>query len=211
MKGTRGGVLLIQSLELGLETATNMLLHRLALSLCQAPFASSTSTPNVLDVRSRRCALCAPRNRETVCAACFQHRHLRCSKWASTGDRVGTDTSSKGNFKCNILAKAGNPLGQKSCRTKVPRIFWIFVPNILPNFPNFPELSEEFSCFVPQETETTINSPKYFSGITFAKITLHVFICDSGNFSKSSFGFTFLWNLNNIRVMFAELLSGPKS
>ena len=30
-------------------------------------------------------------------------------------------------------------LGQKSCRTKVPRIFRIFVPNFAPNFaPNFP-------------------------------------------------------------------------
>ena len=32
-------------------------------------------------------------------------------------------------------------LGQKSCRTKVARIFWIFVPNFAPNFaPNFPRI-----------------------------------------------------------------------
>ena len=51
-------------------------------------------------------------------------------------------------------------LGQKSCRTKFPRIFRVFVPNP-PNFaPNFPEFFEEFSCFVWLETETRKNSPK---------------------------------------------------
>ena len=34
-----------------------------------------------------------------------------------------------------------NSLGQKSCRTKVSRIFRIFVPNFAPNFaPNFPRI-----------------------------------------------------------------------
>ena len=48
-------------------------------------------------------------------------------------------------------------LGQKSCRTKVPRIFRIFVPNFAPGFaPNFPRIFEEFSW----ETETRKNSPK---------------------------------------------------
>ena len=33
------------------------------------------------------------------------------------------------------------PLGRKSCRTKVPRIFRIFVPNSAPNFAvNFPRI-----------------------------------------------------------------------
>ena len=49
-------------------------------------------------------------------------------------------------------------LGQKSCRTKVPRIFRIFVPNFPPNFaPNFPgepEFFDGFSCFVSWEKET---------------------------------------------------------
>ena len=47
-------------------------------------------------------------------------------------------------------------LGQKSCRTKVPRIFQIFVPNFAPNFP---WIFEEFSCFLSWETETRKNSP----------------------------------------------------
>ena len=52
-------------------------------------------------------------------------------------------------------------LGQKSCRTKVSRIFRIFVPNFAPNFaPNFPEFFEDFSCLVSWETETRKNSPK---------------------------------------------------
>ena len=52
-------------------------------------------------------------------------------------------------------------LGQKSCRTKVPRIFRIFVPNFAPNVaPNLPDFFEEFSCFVSWETETRKISPK---------------------------------------------------
>ena len=52
-------------------------------------------------------------------------------------------------------------LGQKSCRTKVSRIFRTFVPNFAPNFaPNFPEVFEDFSCFVSWETETRKNAPK---------------------------------------------------
>ena len=36
-------------------------------------------------------------------------------------------------------------LGQKSCRTKVPRIFRIFVPNFAPDFaPNFPRIFRGF-------------------------------------------------------------------
>ena len=38
-------------------------------------------------------------------------------------------------YNCALL------LGQKSCRTKVSRIFRIFVPNFAPNFaPNFPRI-----------------------------------------------------------------------
>ena len=52
-------------------------------------------------------------------------------------------------------------LGQKSCRTKVSRIFRIFVPNFAPNFaPNFPEFFEDFSCFISWETETRKKSPE---------------------------------------------------
>ena len=52
-------------------------------------------------------------------------------------------------------------LGQKSCRTKVSRIFRIFVPNFAPNFaPNFPRIFRGLSCFVSWETETRKNSPK---------------------------------------------------
>ena len=52
-------------------------------------------------------------------------------------------------------------LGQESCRTKVSRIFRIFVPNFAPNFaPNFPRIFDDFSHFVSWETETRKNSPK---------------------------------------------------
>ena len=38
-----------------------------------------------------------------------------------------------------LMVHAGNCLGQKSCRTKAPRIFRFFSPNFSPNFtPNFP-------------------------------------------------------------------------
>ena len=58
--------------------------------------------------------------------------------------------------------------GQKSCRTKVPRISRISVPNFAPNFaPNFPEIFEDFSCFVSWETETRKKihqkSPPFFN------------------------------------------------
>ena len=44
-------------------------------------------------------------------------------------------------------------LGQKSCRTKVPRIFRIFVPDFAPNFaPNFPRIFQGF--FVLRFVET---------------------------------------------------------
>ena len=56
------------------------------------------------------------------------------------------------------------PLGQKSCRTKVSRIFRFFdfssrvLHRILLRI--FPEFLEEFSCFILRETETRKNSPK---------------------------------------------------
>ena len=60
-----------------------------------------------------------------------------------------------------------NELGPKSCRTKVPQIFRIVVPNFAPNFaPNFPLFFEEFSCFVSWETETRKihqKSPPFFN------------------------------------------------
>ena len=49
-------------------------------------------------------------------------------------------------------------LGQKSCRTKVSRIFRIFVPNFCPEFCS--EFFPNFSCFVSWETENRKNSPK---------------------------------------------------
>ena len=55
-------------------------------------------------------------------------------------------------------------LGQKSCRTKVPRIFRIFVPNFAPNFPRI-FLRRFFFCFVSWETETRKihqKSPPFF-------------------------------------------------
>ena len=53
-------------------------------------------------------------------------------------------------------------LGQKSCRTKLPRIFRIFVLNLAPNFaPNFPRIFRDFFVlrFVG-ETETWKNHQK---------------------------------------------------
>ena len=49
-----------------------------------------------------------------------------------------------------VCSELGDFGGQESCRTKVSRIFRIFVPNFAPNFaPNFPpEFLEDFSCFV---------------------------------------------------------------
>ena len=71
-------------------------------------------------------------------------------------------TYTKGMFvTCAIKGIFANFLGQKSCRTKVPGILRIFVPNFAPNFaPNFPRIFEEFSCFISWETETRKNSPK---------------------------------------------------
>ena len=41
-----------------------------------------------------------------------------------------------GNGRALFEGQAGEGLGQKSCRTKVSRIFLqIFVPNFAPNFP----------------------------------------------------------------------------
>ena len=48
---------------------------------------------------------------------------------------------------------ASDSLGQKSCRTTGPRLF--FFPARI-----FPEMFEEFSCFVSWETATRKNSPK---------------------------------------------------
>ena len=50
---------------------------------------------------------------------------------------------------CDGGAIVSKTLGQKSCRTKVTRSFWIFVP-ILPRIllRIFPEFLEEISCFV---------------------------------------------------------------
>ena len=72
------------------------------------------------------------------------------------------------NRRCVRLPGAFKFLSQKSCRTKVPRIFRIFVPNFAPNFaPEFsPEFFEEFSCFVSWETETRkkfTKNPRLFS------------------------------------------------
>ena len=42
---------------------------------------------------------------------------------------------------CHVSGCFGFLLGQESCRTKVSRIFRIFVPNFAPNFaPNFPRI-----------------------------------------------------------------------
>ena len=52
-------------------------------------------------------------------------------------------------------------LGQKSCRTKVPRNFSFSSRSFSPEFaPNFHDFFEDFSCFVSPETETTKNSQK---------------------------------------------------
>ena len=58
-------------------------------------------------------------------------------------------------------------LGQESRRTKVSRVFRIFVPNFAPNFaPNFPLIFQGLSCFVSWETETRkkfTKNPRHFS------------------------------------------------
>ena len=79
----------------------------------------------------------------------------------------------------------------ESCRTKVPRIFRILVPDFAPDFaPNFPEFYEDFSCFVSWETETRKNSPE-IPAIFQCKIlrpirkNIHKSFCRAG---KVSFG-----------------------
>ena len=58
-------------------------------------------------------------------------------------------------------------LGQKSCRTKVPRIFRIFVPDFLPNFPpNFPRIFQGFLVlrFVGNgDQKKFTKNPRHFS------------------------------------------------
>ena len=51
---------------------------------------------------------------------------------------------SKSFVSTHDSSKKPSFLGQKSCRTKVPRIFRFFVPNFAPNFaPNFPRIFRE--------------------------------------------------------------------
>ena len=58
----------------------------------------------------------------------------RLSKAHSSSDPLGSDVFLGAHH-------ASLRLGQKSCRTKVSRIFRIFVPNFAPNFaPNFPRI-----------------------------------------------------------------------
>ena len=58
-------------------------------------------------------------------------------------------------------------LGQESCRTKVVRIFRIFVPNFAPNFaPNFPRIFQ--GLFVPRfvgdgDQKKFTKNPRHFS------------------------------------------------
>ena len=78
-------------------------------------------------------------------------------------------------LKCTIMKarfalSRNNLLGQKSRRTKVSRIYRIFVPNCAPNFaPNFPEFLEEFSCFVSRETESRNKSPNILDVFSMQK------------------------------------------
>ena len=57
--------------------------------------------------------------------------------------------------------------GQKSCRTKVSRIFRIFVPNFAPNFaPNFPRIFRGLFvlCFVGDgDQKKFTKNPRHFS------------------------------------------------
>ena len=57
---------------------------------------------------------------------------------------------------CTSKGSYGNPLGHRSCRTKVLRIFQIsarILSRILLRI--FPEFFEEFSCFASWETKTS--------------------------------------------------------
>ena len=57
-----------------------------------------------------------------------------------------------------------NFLGQKSCRTNVPQIFRVFVPNFAPSFaPDSARFFEEFSCFISSETEILTKNLHHFS------------------------------------------------
>ena len=69
--------------------------------------------------------------------------------------------SRKGGSLCTYL------LGQKSCRTKVSRIFRIFVPGLAPNFaPNFPRICRGLFvlCFVGNgDQKKFTRNPRHFS------------------------------------------------
>ena len=63
--------------------------------------------------------------------------------------------------KAIFVSRRGTQLGQKSCRTRVSRIFRIFRPEFCLEFcSEFTLNFEEFSCFVSWETETRKIHPK---------------------------------------------------
>ena len=72
-------------------------------------------------------------------------------------------------FKPHIQTRKPNTLmlGQESRRTKVSRIFWIFVPNFAPNFaPNFPRIFRGLFVlrFVGDEDQKKFSkNPRHFS------------------------------------------------
>ena len=93
-------------------------------------------------------------------------------------------------------------LGQKSCRTKVARIFRIFVPNFAPNFaPNFPEFFEDFSCFVSWETENRKSSPKITA----------VFQCKTPRQTRKKYSQTYSWRAGKVTVSNTKLTASSVS
>ena len=110
-----------------------------------------------------------------LCCALAQHG-LRTT--ALKRARVGQTWKDPSMGQCFYLGLHSSMflerLGQKSCRAKVPRIFRIFVPDFLPNFPRkFPEffvlyfsgngdhkkspnIPAIFQCQIPRQTQKNI-------------------------------------------------------
>ena len=87
-------------------------------------------------------------------------RGLELRKYGQRTVRESWLSSCKGCEANRTDNSQENFIRSANCRTKVPRIFRIFVPNFAPNFPHF---FEDFSCFTFRETETTKNSPPFFN------------------------------------------------
>ena len=127
---------------------------------------TTTKTPQTVTLQVT--ILCLQISKKT--AAAPEHSFaLLCEDFcdnllAEKSDKIAT----RSVYRLQCFRDLPNHLGQKSCRTKVPRIFRIFVPDFLPNFPpNFPRNFRGFFVlrFVGNGDQKKIHqkSPPFFN------------------------------------------------